>query len=332
MEEGIEDEVVQETEQEVEKSDGIASIEDLKELANSAFMNDGDVVSDEQNGEAAVVEDYTPDFTYKVRDEEHEFDERFRDVIKSKEDEEALRELYTRSAGLDHYKTKFSERDSEYQALENQAATLIEGYKKLQGFKESGDLTNFQKAFGFTDDQLIDYAISLTDHQALPEDQRRIIDENRTLQEKLSSLESTVTSMQTSETNQNLEAEIGELKNMLLSEQYKPAYDAFESRGINMVDKILEVGVGRMQVTGVEPNLEDIVKEVASMVVIPEAAAPVVEEQINNNQTVKVVERKKTLPSISGGGAAPVSSKITSLDQLKALANQIPVGLGTGNR
>src|SRR5688500_3044500 len=50
------------------------------------------------------VPQYTPNYKFKVMDEEKEFDDFLKGAIKTKEDEEKLRDIVTKAYGLDAHK------------------------------------------------------------------------------------------------------------------------------------------------------------------------------------------------------------------------------------
>jgi len=141
-----------------------------------------EIVTD--TGEIATEEsvEYTPSYKYKVKDEEREFDKRLHAAIKTKEDEDYIRDLHTRADGLDTYKKKHSD-------LEGQTNKIVAGLQKLQQFRDSGDIGNLVKSLGLKDDALIDYVKSVLDEDNLPKEQKDYLERMRKLEDNNRRLE-----------------------------------------------------------------------------------------------------------------------------------------------
>lgn len=80
------------------------------------------------DGAAGVVGEYTPNYKFKVGEEEKEFDEFVRGAIKDSESEKKLRDLYTKAHGLDSLKTRLT---GEVESWKGKAGEHVEKYSQL---------------------------------------------------------------------------------------------------------------------------------------------------------------------------------------------------------
>lgn len=246
-----------------------------------------------------AVEEYTPNFSYSVRDEEFEFNEALRDAVKSKEVEEHLRELYTKSKGLDGYKERYTD-------LEQQASALVGGYQTLKQLRDSGDIRGLLGALNVDSDTILDYANAILDERELPEEHRQLLEQNRQLNEKFSSVESQLKQMQMQSADSRIDSDINELKTLLVNEDYKPVAEAMRSAGLDMQKEVLKEGHLIYLETQKEPSVASVVKSVA--------------DKYSRLLKISASQNKPVLPSVSGSGNVPVAQKIKSIADLKKLA------------
>lgn len=121
---------------------------------------------------------YEPNYSYSIKSEEFEFDERLRGIIDSKENEDYVRDLVTKAHGLDSYKTKFSEKEQAFAELEGRYGEIESNAKKYElGFErleqlKNNDLSSFARAWGINDQQILDLARSLLDENPQAKAQR----------------------------------------------------------------------------------------------------------------------------------------------------------------
>jgi len=101
---------------------------------------------------------YEPNFQYKFQDEFHEFDDRVKAAIKSKEDEDYYRDLITRAKGMEiqkqrvsEYETKVKEWEGKYNDLnsrsENNDQTIQYVSNLMEGISR-GDSQSFETLLG----------------------------------------------------------------------------------------------------------------------------------------------------------------------------------------
>lgn len=265
-------------------------------------VEDVDIVDDVVD---EIVEDeYVPNYDYKVKDETLKFDERVLGSIKSKEDEDYYRDLYTRAAGLDSYKAKVKE-------TESQAQTLIGGYKTLQDLRDGGDIRGLQKALGLSDDAILDFATELLDEDELPEEQKTMMASNRTMQSELDELRTKVSGYDARDSDARVLAEKNELSSIIKSDTYSEVSNAMAAVGHDMSAEVIREGTMMYNQSGVEPSIAEVVK--------------IVHDRYSYITNLNMSEKKQVIPSVKGGNTNAIQTEITSLEQLRKLAGQIQI-------
>jgi hypothetical protein len=305
-----------------------------EEEENTEVEEVNEVVSEEDHSEEAQeteseteeTSEYKPNFTYKVKDEEFEFDEFLRNSVTSTDQEEALRDLYTRSRGLDGYKEKLTGKEKEYGELMSETNLYVDGYKNLKKHvtsgNETGDLRDIQVALGMNEDAIIKYAGKLLKERDLPEHEKTLLHENRDLKNQLSSVENRMGQFeqdsQTSKQQQFISA-------IQTSVQQHPEgmklNEAMEAVGKNMMEELYHLG-DKMNNAGMKPRVNDVVSKL-----IEDHKYLLEFQDLKNNKQQPVSEpdiaNKPTLPTVKGNNAAAVKKELGSLDELRALARSM---------
>jgi len=140
--------VVEEQQEPVEES--LAQLE--------AKLEEEPVAKSEPQPEVQEEPAYEPNFQYKFQDEFHEFDDRVKAAIKSKEDEDYYRDLITRAKGMEiqkqrvsEYETKVKEWEGKYNDLnsrsENNDQTIQYVSNLMEGISR-GDSQSFETLLG----------------------------------------------------------------------------------------------------------------------------------------------------------------------------------------
>lgn len=275
------------------------------------------------------VEEYIPTMTYKVRDEEKQFDDRFKGILKSKDDEDFLRDLYTKADGLDTYKTKLGATEQTIAQLQGHLNQAADYYKTIGTAVESKDMAKIANTLGLDNDVVLDYAMKLVEESELPENQRQEVQAARELRFRQESLEAQNAELQgqLQEIQQgNVQSQeaalINNQANMVnssISSNYSDLNSTLTNAGINMFDLVVAEGHQEFLQTGVEPtNINAIVDRVAqkfnNLIPATPAPAPV--------QAPAQTSRPAAIPKITGDPSSPMDRRVVSLEQLQAEFNK----------
>lgn len=107
-------------------------------------------------GEVSQEPSYEPNLKFKVKDKELEFDPRFHAIVKSKEDEDFLRDLHTKAYGLDEIKAAKEALAQEFEQNKGEWARQQQELRRLFSLREA-NLGEFLGKLQINDDQLIEY-------------------------------------------------------------------------------------------------------------------------------------------------------------------------------
>lgn len=271
----------------------------------------------EESGESTVEgteQTYTPSYSYKVLDEERSFDPRFKDVIKSKEDEEYLRDLYTRADGLDAYKTKYGGVSSDFNLYKSSMKPVIDGFQKLKSYRDEKNYSELFNDLGLEEDEILQHALAIAKERELPEHQRSVIQQNREYQRELQEKASKLEYYERSQQDQLINGQIEELKGLTFSDDVADIRNALAKNGQDLATIVYNHGIGMYQTTGKEPTVKQAFDSVVNQY---RAFLP---KEIKQTE----VAIQPTLPKVKPNGGINQATKALTLDDLKKMANAIP--------
>jgi|7_EtaG_2_1085326.scaffolds.fasta_scaffold09363_2 hypothetical protein len=269
------------------------------------------------------VAEYTPNYSYKVKDEEFEFDEFLRAGISNPEQEEALRELYTKSRGLDGYKDKLSSREREYNELMGEAGTYVDGFKTLKKHvdhaNQTGDFREVGKALGLSEEKLLEYAYGLAKESELPDDQRNLLNQNRELQDQLQSVESRMKQFESQQHTSDQEKEMLYVKQCVESiPDGMDVYHAMKENNRDMIKEFYWMGEDMIR-CGQDPKIPDIIGRLVNDNRGLLELKRLREGQQQQQQVQADIGQKPTLPTVKGNNTAAVVKEVSSIDDLKRI-------------
>lgn len=334
----------------------INSMEDILKAANEEFntpdseadnnANDGttvsnDEVADVEGDNSAEADDsntetvatYTPNLVYKVKDQELKFDDRVIPIIKTKEDEDFIRDLYTKAGGLDSYKEKLAEeaRQREELAKYNEAyAKKIEEsqafFNELVEARNSKNIRGLAKSLGVSEQDLLAAALEIAAEQEMPEAQRRVIQSNRENEEQLRKLKGykeetdnallqymkQIDEREAKRANDDLARSQTEELNAKISSKYSELNETMKSLDMSLFDEVVSTGQKLFSETNkpvsVDDALEATVKKYSKL-----------SQYKPQEPAHKQIVRKDSIPVVEGGSSSPVSTKAPeSFDDIKA--------------
>lgn len=279
-----------------------------------------------QGGQAA----YTPNFKFKVKDKELEFDDFLKPIIKTKDLETKARELYEKAHGLDEvkaaretFKTQAEEWKGKYSQVETSLQTLGSYVKK-------DDFRSFFQALNIPKEKIIKYAIEELKYQELPPEQKAAIDQQR---EREMALE------QTGSQNQQLQQQMAqlvqqqatfELNQELAAPNVVQAMQAYDTRAGQagaFKAEVIRRGQYYEAVHKISPPASQLVQEVLNLIGVTAQAQQGTQASSNeqSSQTVHNQQQKPVISSFSGGGTkSPTARKVpASIDDLRKMRQNL---------
>lgn len=269
---------------------------------------------------AIEAEEYVPNYSYKIKDDELEFDEAIRSAITSKDAEEHLRDLYTKAGGLDTYKTKLTEKEQTLQDYQTKISSLTDGFNTMKTFRDNGDYRKLFATVGLKEEQVLEYALKIAEEAELPEEQKTIINENRQYQDKMDeyqrkmdTYENRIKTFEETQTQAKINQGLEQLNGLIDTDTSLNSF--LTEKGISLRDEVIQYGVNVFNTTSKEIPLRDAYDAVKNKY------AQLIPSQEENVASI-IKNRTKSLPKISGSNQAAPNERMT-FDKLKAMSNKI---------
>lgn len=280
-------------------------------------------------------EAYTPNFKYKVVDKEFEFDEWLRPVVKSKEQESKLRELYEKATGIEEVKRFRDEIRNEYHQYKGNAEpvlkTINEATRQYQkGLKafESGDaktgyayIADAFKSLGVDKKVLQQFVYTDLQMAEMPRDQVLAHQRQIQLERENEHYQQQLEAQQEYQAQVIRQARQSEIDIHLSKPEVSQIVQAFDQRNGPGAFKaeVNRIGQYHFATTGKDVGVQAAVNEL-----VTKYGAFIQSQQPSQPGQMQLPQgAKPVIPSIKGGGAAPVKKKVRSLEDIEAEYNQI---------
>lgn len=299
-----------------------------------------DETSDEETpageGEEGEEGEFKAALKFTVHGKELAMDPRLEGVIKTKEHEEILRDLYTKVEGFELIKPKYQERTQqvqEFQRLWQEEVTpQRQSIEMAKQALAADDMETVIEVLGLPKEKIFRYVANQLRYQEMSPQERADADRARRLQQE---------SYRVPQVNDQLTQATAENRKLAQDMRYMQL-DFALSQGaqqdvVKMVDaKLGQVGAFKQKVmlfaadhakrTGedltVEQAIEAVAKEYRAFVVT-EQPKPAKQGLTAQEKVVKVASKKPpVIPSISGRGTSPARKEISRISDLRKLAKQ----------
>lgn len=254
----------------------------------------------DESAEPTDVPAYEPNFKFRVRNEEREFDEWARPVIKDKETEEKLRDLYTRAHGLEDVVKNRDELSRQHNHIVGQlteAGTLL----------NKGRVFDAMQVLGIPQKAIFQAVIEKLQYDELPADQKRLYDERRQAQMDAERSQSAESEMNRRYQDAILDLRQTQLQTALAEPQVQEVAaglsKALASRGLSFEDLVIREGALEYQLTGRDISVNEAIKRVV------DHYQPLLSQSSPAPSPQETVVRKTTPKSIPNLGRAPAPTK-----------------------
>ncbi|HZX13692.1 MAG TPA: hypothetical protein VFF49_04755 [Thermodesulfobacteriota bacterium] len=276
------------------------------------------------SGSAGDSAPYTPNFKFKVKDKELEFDEFVKPIIKNKDLEAKFREIYERSHGLDEVKTSRESFKQQVEEWKGKYGQVEQSLQTLGGFVKKNDFKSFFQALNIPKDKIIQYAIEELKYQELPPEQRQAIDMQREkeLEFEQSSLQNQALQNQMAQLVQQQTA--FELNQELAKPEIAQTISAYDSRVGNpgaFRAEIIRRGQYYEAVHKISPPASQLIAEVLNLIGgnTVQGVAP---QSGTSGQMAQ--SQKPTITNFQGGGTKSPARRVpTSIEDLRKMRQNL---------
>lgn len=269
-------------------------------------------------GAEAGAPEWTPNFGFKVRDEEHKMDEWVQPFIKDPETEKKFQDLYTRGHGLDLAKT---ERDEYKQKLGN----LEESLQTVNELVQQGKAEDFIKALGLPEKMFMDWAEEKQKFLSLPPEQQQKIAQQQQQNLAFQTLEQQNSSLQEQVHQEAAQRRSMELENALGTD-YKSHAEMYDQRAGKpgaFRQLVVDRGIFHSHVNGVDIPVAQAVQEAILLGGVQAGTQPTQQPVVSGTPTVQPQRQNKpVLPNLQSQGTSPTKTTFSSIDQIRAHAKK----------
>lgn len=307
-------------------------VESSSEQTASTEASSNDSSQASQEMQASAPPQYTPNYKFKVKDKELDFDDFIKPSLKDAETEKKVRELYEKAYGLDEVKSDRQLLKEKAKDFETKYTNVEQGLKTLGSYAQKKDFRTFFDILNIPRQDIINYALEELKYEELPADQKAIIEAQRQREQEYEQTSWQNRQLQQQMQQLSLQQATFELNQELAKPEVASAITAFETRfgkpGAFRAE-VIRRGQYYEQVHRTSPPASQLVAEVLQIVGgIPQAQQGAggshgtleTQAQIVQNQ-----QSKPVIPVMSGGGSAksPVKKVPTSIDDLRKMRQQL---------
>lgn len=278
---------------------------------------------------AAAVDAFKPNYKFRASNKEHEIPEFMRGVIKDKDSEKFVHDLFEKAYGLPALKQRFQEQRQEYQELSQFHNGVMSQIEEAKTAYQRNDLDTMFEIFRVSPEKVLQWAVHKVQLSQLPPEQQQAYEAQRAAEKRARELEKTQNL--TAQENSQLQSQhLAQMLDLVLERPdysaVAQAYDTRKGKQGSFRELVARVGESEFALTGkVITPLEAAKKavELLGEVSAPApASAPAAAPAPQAPQAAQTnAAPKKTLPNLANAsaksGSAPAKSKMKSLDDVR---------------
>lgn len=284
-------------------------------------------------------EGYKPNHKYSFMDEEFEFDDKVKSVIKSKEDEDYFRDVFTAQKAHAAYKEfggvrEIGDKLKNYENVDSSFKNLNAEISQVEGMLRAGNIEQFREYLGIPKEKLLDWAVSEAQAQQDPsvaaQLQQQYMQQAQTfnLQNEHNMMQNKIEQQMADQYNRDLE--MG-----LEGSNVAKAYDDLVGTQGSFRQAVINHGLAEHQIHSRNISVGEAIKAVEAQfgglvanqsVGTQQSPQPQVQTQVNNDpqQTVVINQgNQETIPNLRAGSQTPAKKQIRSLADLKKYAKTL---------
>lgn len=284
-----------------------------------------------QEGQAAAA--FTPDFKFKVWKDEREVDQDFRPLIKDADSEKRIKTLLSKAYGMDKFVEERDKLRGDYDGYKGQAEPVMQQVKKINEYLNSGTIDGAYRGIrelNVPDELLLQVASFIMKRNEMPADQRAVLERNERLARENEELKSKFDSTDGEAAQLKRQTSLLQIDAELTKPSVKPIADAFEAdhgHG-SFRDEVIQAGY---RLEAANPGKTIPFDEAVQAAVTRwsryyggqaqnQGVAPTVPVQQGQGQPP--AKKPNIIPHVPGGGASPAMRSISSINDIRKLANE----------
>lgn len=257
---------------------------------------------------------FTPDFKYVFQGQEKQLEDFWKPLVKDTESQKRVIDYIQRAEATEYHKTQ----SKSYQDKISEYEPTIQTVAELEKLWESKDYESVLEKIGMTDDLLFEVARQKLERQKLPEDQRKVYEQNRTQRLENQKLVEENQKYQQAQMKEfvgrveyQLDTELGKAEHQPLVSTYEKSNGSGSFRQM-----VIRRGSEECRARGV---IDIPPAEIVGLVT--KEFAPFLQAQAA--QSVANREKPKVIPNVGSGTGSPGKASYKSISDLKALHKQM---------
>lgn len=264
---------------------------------------------------------YQPNYKYKAAGKELEFDEWVRPVVKSKEQEERLRELYAKANGLDLVSASREKIAQNYEQVSQQYGQLHNEVSEVMSYAKEGDWDSFFKSLKINEQDIINHFVRKHEFSQLPPEQQKIYNERNQFKYQQREVQNQYSQLENNYRNMEVRVLGFELNSALQNQdavEVSKNYDAQYGEGA-FKEFVRDMALARFHQTGQDPTAEEAVKYAVQRI------GNIYRQQTNVGQPQQSTVEKPlpVIPRVGGANMSPTRKQPRSLDDLRKMAQEM---------
>lgn len=286
------------------------------------------VVDNLEGGTPPAVDEWKPNYKFKVMDKEHEYDEFIKPVL-NKENEARIRELYEKAIGLDFAKPKHVELQKKvqehYAPLEQKYKQFTDTVSILDKMVEKDDYDNFFKELNIPEQKIMEWAVKKAQLMQLTPDQQAQYNNEVSSRQRLYQLEQQNQAFQQQFQGLELQTREYQLSTELSRPEVSQVVQAFEAHaGAGAFrNEVIKRGQYYAHVHGKDIPVEQAVSEVLGVIGKAYSAPNNASAGTTSATPASTLPPKPAvIPNVQSQGASPVKKTVKTLDDLKKLSKE----------
>ena len=301
-----------------------------KDTIETLIESEAEAETKVEDKEGDEVVEFTPNFAYKVKDEEREIPEEFRSFIKDQETQDKIVDLFTKADGLEAVKVsrqklqeQFDSQRIEYENI-NKAMTALENMtsvKDVQGLMKAASFSQEDVLNSIPEEVKLQHVMELLKRQESPEASREY-ERAREIEKENLRLKHETQRQSAEFTAAKVEAEKLEIETTMSNpdvQNWKSELDGRAGNGA-FIEAVAEVGMAYYATHGHDMSMREAVEIVKKRYGLGQPVvelAPTEKKEVPTSVVRKVVT-KSSMPDIEGAGESPVNRGISSIEDIIA--------------
>lgn len=275
---------------------------------------------------ATATPPWSPNFKFKVKDKELEIEDLFKPLVKDKNSETKVRELYEKAHGLDEVKTSRDTFKTQAEEWKGKFTQVEDNLKTIGSYARKGDFGTFFELLNIPKEKIIQYAIEELKYQELPPEQRQAIEQQRKLQNDYETQTQQNQTLQQQMANLVTQQATMELNQALATPETVSSIAAFDARAGKpgaFKAEVIRRGQYYEAVHKISPPASQLVTEVLQLVGVQTQAPQGTDATSQVAPGQGSTTQKPVIPSFSGSSTkSPVQKVPTSIDDIRAIRQQ----------